>query len=108
LRDSDRSTPAVSAIAYALESGTTAAASRDAPSKPRANSCEAAAPATGFRASPAWLTEFSGPVPPIAAAVAMMLKIETISPRIAPLTVSIRSDLYVFGVTPLSTTAEVR
>ena len=33
----------------------------------------------------------SGPVPPIAAAVAMMMKIDTTSPRIAPLTVSIRS-----------------
>ena len=73
-----------------------------------ANSCDAAWPATGRSAAAACPTSLSGPVPPIAAAVAMMMKIDTTSDRMAPLIVSIRSPLYVFGVTPLSTTAEVR
>jgi len=40
-----------------------------------ANSCDAAAPATGRSAAAACPTLLSGPVPPIAAAVAMMMKI---------------------------------
>ena len=54
-----------------------------------ANSCDAASPATGRSAAAACPTSFSGPVPPIAAAVAMMMKIDTTSDRMAPLIVSI-------------------
>ena len=49
--------------------------------------------------------EFSGPVPPMTAAVAMMMHIETRSDTMAPLTASTRSYLYSSGPMPRSTMA---
>ena len=91
LRDTDRSTPTASLMAYALDSGTTAPASADAPISPSANSSSAAAPATGFSALAASAAEVSGPVPPMAAAVAMMIVIETMHANTAPEMASIRA-----------------
>ena len=58
------------------------------------NRAGAAEPTAGTSASAASRADTSGPVPPTAAAVAMMMKMLTMSERIAPLTVSIRSAGY--------------
>ena len=62
-------------------------------------------PATGSRALAASAAELSAPVPPMAAAVAMMMHIETMSDTTAPLTASTLSYLYSSGPMPRSTTA---
>ena len=90
-RDTDRSTPTASLIAYALDSGTTAPASADAPIRPNANSSSAAGPATGRSACAASLADVSGPVPPMAAAVAMMMVMEITQANSAPEIASIRA-----------------
>ena len=62
---------------------TTAPASADAPIRPIANSGPAP-PATGFNASAASAAEFSGPVPPMAVAVATMIVMVMTHAKIAP------------------------
>ena len=90
-RDTDRSTPTASLMAYALDSGTTAPASADAPISPSANRSSAADPATGRSACAASDAEVSGPRPPMAAAVAMMIVIDTMHANKAPEIASIRA-----------------
>src|SRR5581483_3943866 len=63
-----------------------------------------AAPATGRSASAACFALDSGPCPPIAAAVAMMMHIAMKSPNTAPPTASTRSSEYSSAVMPRSTT----
>ena len=65
----------------------------------------ASCPANGSSALAASAAELSGPVPPMTAAVAMMMHIETRSDTMAPLTASTRSYLYSSGPMPRSTTA---
>ena len=88
VRDTDRSTPSASATAYDVARGTMAAASAEAPSRPMPKSVSALAPATGSRAWAASAAEFSGPEPPMAAAVAMMIAIDTTLAKMAPVMVS--------------------
>ena len=65
----------------------------------------AAEPATGSSAWAASFADSSGPEPPIAAAVAMMIAIEMMLANTAPVMVSIRTIRYSSGPLPLSATA---
>ena len=88
-----------------MESGTTAAASAEAPRSPTAKRLAAALPAAGRRASAASVALANGPRPPMAAAVAMMIAMLTTLAAIEPVMASTRSRGYSSGPMPLSTTA---
>ena len=57
-----------------------------------ANSAVAPLPTMGFRASAACLADDRGPLPPMAAAVAMMMAIEMKLLKSAPVMASLRAD----------------
>lgn len=95
---------AVNHDAYDVDSGTTAAASADAPSSPTANSTVADEPTTGSSALAACVADVSGPWPPIAAATATMIDIEITLQKIDPTIASARAARWSDGWVPRSAT----
>ena len=108
VRDTPRSKPNVSEITYAAVTGSTAAASRLAPSRPTAKSTSAKRPANGASAlaASAAVETLRWPCRYSVAAVAMMMKPATRFAKIEPETTSIRSPVSSSGPMPRSTTAD--